>query len=125
MSPESASTGAWSRRFVKSRDQMGTARPRGAGADRKTAGELGLTRRRQSRALFMANPNPFDGGASHGIGQRIERVADQSKNLLDADALKHTDQRLRDCLSHVSLLCITGSYRPGPWWTQLPDGVTT
>src|SRR5271169_4335100 len=42
---------------------------------------------------------------SHGIGQRIERVADQSKNLLDADALKHTDQGLRDCLSHVFLLC--------------------
>jgi hypothetical protein len=81
---------------------MGAARPRGAGADRKTAGELGLTRRRESRALFMANANPFDCGASHGIGQRIERVADQSKNLLDADVLKHTDQRIRDCLSHDS-----------------------
>jgi hypothetical protein len=50
----------------------------------------------------MANTNPFDGGASHGIGQRIERVADQGKNLLDTDALKHTDQRLRDCLGHSS-----------------------
>ncbi len=84
---------------------MGTARPRGAGADRKTAGELGLTRRRERRTLFMANTNPFDGGGSHGIGQRVERVADQSKNLLDADVLKHTHQRLRDCLGHVFLLC--------------------
>lgn len=84
---------------------MGAPRPRGAGADRKTAGELGLTRRRQSRTLFMANANPFDGGVSHGIGQRIERVADQSKNLFDADALKHTHQGRRDCLRHVSLLC--------------------
>src|SRR5580658_9497628 len=59
----------------------------------RTASELGLTRR---RPLFMVNANPFDGGVSQGVGQRIELVADQSKNLLDADALKHTDQRSRD-----------------------------
>jgi hypothetical protein len=36
----------------------------------------------------MANANPFDGRASYGIGQRIERVTDQSKKLFDTDALR-------------------------------------
>jgi hypothetical protein len=102
------------RRFVKASDQMGAAWPRGAGADRKTAGQLGLTRRRQSRAFFMANANPFDGRASQGIGQRIERVADQRENLLDADAFKNTNQCIRDRLSHVFPTYRSGSYRPGP-----------
>ena len=106
------------RGFVKPGDQMGAAWPRGAGADRETAGELGLTRRRQSRAFFMANANPFDGRAAQGIGQRIERVADQSENLLDADALERADQGVRDRLSHASLTC-----QPSRWSTGSPPWV--
>jgi hypothetical protein len=39
----------------------------------------------------------------HRVGKRVQRVADQPKNLLDADALKHADQNIRDCLSHLFL----------------------
>ena len=70
------------RRFVKARDQMGAARPRGAGADRKTAGELGLTRGRQSRALLMANANPFDGGARTASASGLSELPIRAKICL-------------------------------------------
>ena len=100
------------RRFVKAGDQMGAAGPRGAGADAEPAGELGLAG--AARAAPSSWRTPIHSMlASHGIGQRIERIADQSENLLDADALERADQGVRDCLSHASLTC-PPSHRAGP-----------
>ncbi len=47
------------RRLVEAGDQVIGAGPRGAGANAKAAGELGLAGRRQGRAFFVANPDPL------------------------------------------------------------------
>ena len=71
--------------LVEPGDQMRAAGPGGAGADAEPAGQLGLAGGGQRRAFFVAHADPFDLAAPHRIGQRIERVADQPEDLLDAD----------------------------------------
>jgi hypothetical protein len=51
----------------------------------------------------MAHANPFDLAPAYRISERIERVADQSKNVFDADLLEHTDQNVRHGLGHPRL----------------------
>ena len=70
----------------------------GAGANRELPGELGLAGGCQRRALFMPYANPFDLAPPHRIGKRIEGIADQSEDLLDADLFEHADQLARNRL---------------------------
>jgi hypothetical protein len=85
-------------RFVKPGDQMRTARTGGAGAYRERAGEVGLAGGGQCRAFFMPDANPFHLAFSNRIRQRIKGIADQSKNMFDADLIEHADQELRNRL---------------------------
>jgi len=69
-----------------------------AGAYRELTGELGLAGGGQRRALFMADADPFNLALPNRISQRIEGIANQSKNMFDADLLEHADQKFRNRL---------------------------
>jgi hypothetical protein len=91
-------------RFIEAGDQMRAAGAGGAGADREPAGKLGLAGGGKRRAFLVADADPFDVAAANRVGERIERVADQSENVLDPDLLEHADQYVRDRLGHLRLL---------------------
>ena len=83
-------------RLVEPGDQMGAARAGRAGADAEPAGELGLAGGGQRRAFLMTDADPFDLAAPDRVGERIERVADQSEDMFDADLLEHANQKFRN-----------------------------
>jgi hypothetical protein len=58
----------------------------------------------ESRAFFVPHADPFDLAAANGISERIERISDQSENLIDADFFERTDQNVCDSLGHGRLL---------------------
>src|ERR1700730_1366611 len=90
--------------FIEAGDQMRASGARGAGADRETAGKLGLAGGGQSSALLMAHPDPFDAASSDRVRERIERVPDQPENLLHANLLERTYQDARNRLRPCRLL---------------------
>ena len=51
----------------------------------------------------MADADPFDVAAANGVGERIQRVADQSENVLDPDLLERADQDIRNRPGHRCL----------------------
>jgi hypothetical protein len=51
----------------------------------------------------MTDAHPFDAAAPDGIGERIERVADQAENVPDADLFEGADKGLCDSLCHECL----------------------
>ena len=79
-------------------DQMIAARSSGAGTHCERAGDLGLAGGGLRRAFLVADANPLDLAASDHIGKRIERVADQSEDVADADLLEGTYQNAGNCL---------------------------
>ena len=90
--------------LVKPRDQMIAAGAGGAGTNRKPPGQFCLAGGGEGRAFFVADADPFDLAAPHRIGQRIEGIADQSEDLLDADLFEHANQLPCDRLCHCPLL---------------------
>jgi hypothetical protein len=54
----------------------------------------------------VANADPFDVAATDCVGKRVQRIADQSENVLDPDLLKHADQNIRNRLRHRRLLLL-------------------
>jgi hypothetical protein len=90
-------------RFVEAGEQMRRARPGRSGADAETSADLGLTGRRQSRALLVAHAepaNPFF--APDRVGERVQRVADDAEHLADSGLDQGIDEQLPDGLRHVS-----------------------
>ncbi len=85
-------------RFIKAGDQMVAAGTRGAGAHAEPAGELGLAGGGQRSAFFMPDADPFDLAVPDRVRKRIEGIANQSENVLDADLLERADQKFRNRL---------------------------
>jgi hypothetical protein len=79
---------------------MGTSRTRGPGTDRKVTGELGLAGGGQRGSFLMAHADPFDLAAANGIGERIQRVADQSEYVPNARFFERAHQKLSNRLGH-------------------------
>jgi hypothetical protein len=77
---------------------MIAARSSGAGTHCERTRDLGLTGSGLRRAFLVADANPLDLAASDHIGKWIERVADQSKDVPDADLFKCTYQNAGNCL---------------------------
>ena len=74
--------------FISAGDKMIAARSR-----RKRRDDLsGLTGGGQRDAFLVADANPFDVAVPDGIGKRVEGIASQAENTLDADLLEHTDR---------------------------------
>jgi len=84
--------------FIEARNQMCAARTCGAGTHRKAPGELCLPRGGQRCSLLMSDANPFDMASANGVGERVQRVADQSENLLYPGLFERTNQEFRNCL---------------------------
>jgi hypothetical protein len=76
------------------------------GADRKPARELGLAGGSERCAFLVADADPFNVAAANRIGEWIERVADQSEDMLDSDLFERADQKVRYCLGHLRLLLL-------------------
>jgi hypothetical protein len=54
----------------------------------EAAGELRLAGGGERGAFLVTNTDPCNVAAANGIGERIERVADQSEDVLDPDLLE-------------------------------------
>ncbi len=89
--------------FVKTGHQMGAAGTGGAATHAETSGELRLPGGGESAALLVAHTDPLDVAAADGISERIERIADQSEKVSDADLLQRTDQNIRHRPRHRRL----------------------
>ena len=92
--------------FIEAGDQMRAAGPRGAAAYAQPSRQFGLAGGGKRGAFLVADADPFKIAPSDGIGERIERVADQSENLPDTDFLQNFDEYVRYRLSHRCLLPI-------------------
>jgi hypothetical protein len=75
----------------------------GAGTNRKPLGEFCLAGGGECGAFFVTDADPFDLAATHRIGQRIEGIADQSKDVFDTDLFEHANQLPFDRLCHCPL----------------------
>src|SRR6202044_1266344 len=76
----------------------------GAGADREPAGKLGLPGGGKGGAFLVADADPFYLAAADRVGERVERVADQSEDMLDPELLQRADENVRNRLRHRCLL---------------------
>jgi hypothetical protein len=52
----------------------------------------------------VAHPDPFDVAAPDCVAEGVQRVANQSEDLPDADVLERADQEIRHGLGHRQLL---------------------
>jgi hypothetical protein len=82
---------------------MGAARAGRTAAHAEPASKLGLAGGGERSAFLMTHANPFNLAAAYRISKGIERVADQSKNMFDADLFEHADQSVRYGLGHLHL----------------------
>ena len=55
----------------------------------------------------------FDAAAPNGIGERINRVADQAENMPDADLFEGADKR-HECLQNCEVINSLAAQAPGP-----------
>ena len=92
------------RGFVEAGDQMCAAGAGGSGADGEPSGQLGLTRGGQRRPLLVADADPFNRAAPNCVGEGIERVANETEDMPDADLLKRSNQHIRNRSRHPRLL---------------------
>src|SRR5260370_909531 len=91
-------------RFIEAGDEMRAAGTGRTGTYGEAAGELGLAGGGERRAFLVADADPRDVAAANRIGERIERVADQSEDVLDPDLFKHANQDACYRLGHLRLL---------------------
>jgi hypothetical protein len=66
--------------------------------------ELGLPGGRERCSLLMADTDPLYLAAANRVGERIERIADEAEDMLDADLLKRSNHHVRNGSRHSRLL---------------------
>ena len=86
---------------------MGTAGASRASAYGEPTSKLCLAGGGQRGAFLVSDSDPLDVASADRIGERVERVADQSEDMLDANPLQHIDQNICDCLRHLQLHCLS------------------
>src|ERR1700691_1532911 len=91
-------------RLIEAGDEMRTAGPGRAAAHAELPGQLSLAGGGKRSAFLVADADPFNVAAAHGVRERVERVADQSENLPDANLLQGVYQYVGHCVSHRCLL---------------------
>src|SRR6202050_1722312 len=89
--------------LIEAGDEMRTAGPGRAAAHADPSGQLGLASGGKRSAFLMANADPFNVAAADGVGERIERVADQSENVPDTDLLQSFHQYVGHSVCHRCL----------------------
>jgi hypothetical protein len=57
----------------------------------------------EGRTFFVTNADPFNFTAPNCIGQRVKRIADQTKNLPDSDLLECVDQNVCYRSGHIAV----------------------
>ncbi len=83
--------------IVKTIDQMHVAGPATAGANREFSGQVRFGPGGKGCRLFMSDVHPinilFD---ANGVGDAVQRVADDAVDSLDASFGENIDDQLRD-----------------------------
>jgi|SRR5580704_8075967 hypothetical protein len=92
--------------LIEARDQVSATRTGGTGAHTEVARELRLACGGKRRSLLVTHANPFDITSSHRVSERIQRVANESEYVLDANSFESADQNLSYRLGHARLLGI-------------------
>ena len=92
------------RGFIEAGYQMRAAGTGRTGADGEAPGEFRLTSGGQRRPLLVADADPIDAAASYRVGERVERIADETEDMPDADLLKRSNQHIRNGSRHPRLL---------------------
>src|SRR4051812_27759434 len=91
--------------FIEPGDQVIAAGTCRAAAHAELACELRLPGRSQRGAFLVSHADPLDRLlAPHRVGERIERIAHDAKNLTDSYPGKCFDENVGNGLSHGSLL---------------------
>src|ERR1700733_8289361 len=87
--------------IVEAIDQMYIARAATAGANRQLSREMSLGASGEGCALFVAHMHPFNGlAAPQGVGEAVERVADNAVDSLDAGIRQRLGHEIRSSLAH-------------------------
>jgi hypothetical protein len=87
---------------VQAVDQVQVARPAGAGADGKLAGQRSLRACREGRDLFVADMHPIDIAApAQGFSQAVETVADDAVDAAHAGCMQDVGDEVGDFAGHI------------------------
>ena len=93
---------------------MQVARPAAAGADGELAGQVRLGAGGEGGGLLVAHVHPVDAAGPQGVGEAVQRIADDALDALDARGDERLHQLIRDPLGHG---------RPSPM--PAPSSLTT
>jgi hypothetical protein len=88
--------------FVEAVDEMETARAATSRAGRQAAGQLRLGLGRKGAGFLMPHMDPIDLAAIDGVGDPVQRVADDPVAVLNPGGLQRLDQYIRYSFAHLS-----------------------
>jgi hypothetical protein len=91
-----------------------TAGAAGTGAGHEFASELPLRARREGACLLMAHMDPLDFALMNGVGDAIQRVADDPVAPPYAGCLQCFDYHVGDALTHVIISRVLLQVTVGP-----------
>ena len=100
--------------LVEPVDEVEAAGTAAACAGRQTAGELRFGPRREGAGLLVPHMDPIDLAAIDGVGDPVQRVADDAVARLHAGCLQRLDQYIGYSFAHVApspAVVINGSDR--------------
>src|SRR5277367_1349727 len=90
-------------------DEVEAAGPAGTGTGHELACELRFRARSEGARLLMAHMDPFDLALMDGVGDAIERVADDSIASLYAGCLQCLDYYVSHSFTHCTTSRVVGS----------------
>ena len=105
--------------FIKAVDEVEAAGAAGACAGREMAGELRFGPRRESAGLLMPHMDPIDLAAIDGVGDLVQRVADDPVARLHAGCLQRFDYYIGYSFTHGRTSCVAVEFADRSWlvWT--------
>ena len=80
-------------------------------AGRETTSEQSFDRCREGTALLMPRVDPIDLAAVDGVGDTVQRVADDSITRLHAGRLRRFDQKISYSFAHSGTSCVAWHVR--------------
>jgi hypothetical protein len=78
--------------LIEAGDKVRAARPGCSATDGEPTSELCLAGGRECRPFLVTDADPFDFAVTDCVGERIKRVANETKYVPDANLFEHVDQ---------------------------------
>jgi hypothetical protein len=95
--------------FIEAVDEVEAAGAATARTGGEFAGELSFRARCEGAGLLMAHMDPLDLALTDGVGDAVERVADDPVAPLYAGRLQRLDQYVGHPLTHRGISCVVFS----------------